>query len=78
MADQPNDRDRSDENIGDEIDERDRQKKQEGASRGSSQSEPTDTLEDRNLSGSSTWANLPENQPKDEESDESEPGPSNK
>jgi len=78
MADQPNDRDRSDENIGDEIEERDRQKKQEGPSRGSSQSEPTDTLEDRNLSGSSTWANLPENQPKDEESDESEPGPSNK
>ena len=71
MADQPNDRDNLSDSIGDEMDKLNRDKKQQGTSRPSSQSEPTDTLEDRNLSGSSTWATLPD-QKESEEEDESE------
>ena len=67
MADQPNERDRLDETIGDETDEQKRQRKQQGSARPNTQSEPTDTLEDRNLSGSSTWATLPEQNTTEEE-----------
>jgi len=71
MADQPNDRDGLSDSIGDEMDKLNREKKQQGTSRPGSQSEPTDTLEDRNLSGSSTWATLPD-QKESEDEDESE------
>ena len=59
MADEQNPKDREEQVQGDET-ERDRS--QQGASKGRSNEEQTDTLEDRNLSGSSTWANLPDKQ----------------
>jgi hypothetical protein len=71
MADQPNDRDRLSDSIGDEMDKLNREKKQQGTTRPGSQAEPTDTLEDRNLSGSSTWATLPD-QKESAEEDENE------
>ena len=69
MADNSNDRDRVNENIGDEMDDEKGTKRQQGASRSDAQNEPTDTLEDRNLSGSSTWATLPEQNESDESED---------
>jgi hypothetical protein len=73
MADQPNDRDPLSDKIGDEMDKLNREKRQQGTTRPppNTQSEPTDTLEDRNLSGASTWATLPD-QNQSEEEDESE------
>jgi hypothetical protein len=75
MADKQNDRDRDNENIGDESEDQNRTNRQQGSSRSNAQEEPTDTLEDRNLSGASTWATLPENQPEESADDEgNEPG----
>jgi hypothetical protein len=71
MADQPNDRDDLSDTIGDEMDKLNRSKRQEGSTGSDAKSEPTDTLEDRNLSGASTWATLPD-QNKSEEEDENE------
>lgn len=83
MADEQNPRNRDDQHQGDDM-QRDRSKQQQGdqaqRDRSGQQagsksrtdgSEQTDTLEDRNLSGSSTWATLPE-QEKDNASDEDE------
>ena len=78
MADKENDRDRVNENVGDEMGDRNRANRQQGgASRSDAQEEQTDTLEDRNLSGASTWATLPDKQP-DEDSDAEENGPGQK
>jgi len=70
MADQPNDRDNLSDKIGDEMEKLNRSKRQEGASPSNTQGEPTDTLEDRNLSGSSTWATLPDQSQSEEEDEE--------
>jgi len=75
MADKENDRDRVNENVGDEMGDRNRANRQQGASPSNAQEEQTDTLEDRNLSGASTWATLPDKQPdEDSDADENEPG----
>ena len=64
MAENRTDRDREKESTGDELEERDRTSRQgqnaETDRDRKSAGEPTDTLEDRNLSGSSTWATLPD------------------
>lgn len=78
MAENRNDRDREKESLGDEMGDSNRTSRQgqnaEPDRDRKSSSEPTDTLEDRNLSGSSTWATLP-----DQEQDQNEkPGSSGK
>jgi len=71
MADELNSKNRDEQAQGDEA-ERDRSKQQQAGSKDrSSEEEHTDTLEDRNLSGSSTWATLPEDQNSSSDEDDS-------
>jgi hypothetical protein len=69
MADEQNPKDRDAQTQGDQS-QRDRSDQQSG-SKNRTEGEETDTLEDRNLSGSSTWATLPEQQSSSEDEDES-------
>ena len=71
MADEQNPRDRDEQVQGDEA-QSDRSKQQQAGSKNRPDSnEETDTLEDRNLSGSSTWATLPEQEESDSSDDDS-------
>jgi len=80
MAENRNDRDREKESLGDENRDRDRTSGQGQSAEPDrdrkAAGEPTDTLEDRNLSGSSTWATLPDqDQSQNENPGASEKGP---
>ena len=71
MADDLNSSRNPDEQVQGDESQRDRSKQQQAGSKNKPDDEQTDTLEDRNLSGSSTWATLPEQENEDSSDDDS-------
>jgi hypothetical protein len=73
MADEQNPKNRDAQTEGDQS-QSDRSDQQEAGSKDRTEGEQTDTLEDRNLSGSSTWATLPDQQSGSSEDEDESPG----